>query len=100
VFTPEALAERLPSEATLVIGEDAAPGAALLATLRPDLKPLPAPLGAARALYVGRLGRALLARGHAVAAAELVPRYVRRAEAEARRIGEALEPIPGIRAAR
>jgi hypothetical protein len=83
-----------------VIGEDAAPGAALLATLRPDLRPLPAPLGAARALYVGRLGRALLARGHAVAAAELVPRYVRRAEAEARRIGEALEPIPGIRAAR
>jgi hypothetical protein len=41
---------------------------------------------------VGRLGRALLAAGRQVSAADLAPRYVRRAEAEARRTGEALEP--------
>jgi len=91
VFTPEALAAVLPREAALVIGEDAAPAAARLTALRPDLRPLPAALGAARAARVGRLGRALLAAGHAVPAAELVPRYVRRAEAEARRTGQPLE---------
>ena len=94
VYTPDALAERLPRDATLVIGEDAAPGAARLVALRPDLRALAPALGAARAARVGRLGRALLAAGHAVPAAELVPRYVRRAEAEARRSGEALEPSP------
>jgi tRNA threonylcarbamoyladenosine biosynthesis protein TsaB len=91
VFTPEALAEALPRFATLVVGEDAAPAAARLVALRPDLRPLPETLGAARASRVGRLGRALFAAGLAVPAAELVPRYVRRAEAEARRTGEALE---------
>lgn len=92
VFTPEALAAALPREATLVIGEDAAPGAARLVALRPDLRPLPAALGSASAARVGRLGRALLAAGSRVSAAELAPRYVRRAEAEARRTGEPLEP--------
>jgi tRNA threonylcarbamoyladenosine biosynthesis protein TsaB len=92
VFTPDALAERLPREATLVVGEDAAPAAARLVALRPDLRPLPAALGSASAARVGRLGRALLAAGSQVSAAELAPRYVRRAEAEARRTGEALEP--------
>jgi tRNA threonylcarbamoyladenosine biosynthesis protein TsaB len=92
VYTPEALAERLPREATLVIGEDATPAAARLVALRPDLRPLPAALGVASASRVGRLGRALLAAGRQVRAAELVPRYVRRAEAEARRSGEPLEP--------
>jgi len=91
VFTPEALAAALPREATLVIGEDAAAGAAQLLALRPDLVALGAGECAARAARVGRLGRALLAAGRAVPAAELVPRYLRRAEAEARRTGEALE---------
>ncbi len=94
VFTPEALAEVLPRDATLVIGEDAAPAATRLGALRPDLRPLPAALGAARAERVGRLGRALLAAGERIPAAELVPRYVRRAEAEARRTGEPLEERP------
>jgi len=89
VFGPEALAAALPQGALLVVGEDAEPAAARLAALRPDLRPLAA---AARASRVGRLGRALLAAGRAVPAAALVPRYVRRAEAEARRTGEALEP--------
>jgi tRNA threonylcarbamoyladenosine biosynthesis protein TsaB len=40
---------------------------------------------------VGRIGRRLLALGRVHDAAALVPRYLRRAEAEARRTGEALE---------
>jgi len=95
VFTPEELAAALPREATLVIGEDAAPAAARLLALRPDLRPLAPGVGSASAARVGRLGRALLAAGRALPAAELVPRYVRRAEAEARRTGEPLEPGPG-----
>jgi tRNA threonylcarbamoyladenosine biosynthesis protein TsaB len=92
VFTPAALAARLPSGTLLVVGEDAEPAAAELLALRPDLRRLPAARGAARAARVGWLGRRLLAAGAARPAAALVPRYVRRAEAEARRIGEALEP--------
>jgi tRNA threonylcarbamoyladenosine biosynthesis protein TsaB len=91
VFTPEELAARLPPETLLVVGEDAEAGAARLLALRPELRRLAAGEGAARAAWVGRLGRALLAAGRAVPAAALVPRYVRRAEAEVRRTGEALE---------
>jgi len=91
VFTPEELAAVLPREATLVVGEDAEPLAARLALLRPDLLRLAVGEGAPGAVRVGRLGRRVLAAGGAVAAAELVPRYVRRAEAEVHRTGEALE---------
>jgi len=91
VFTPRALAAVLPPDAALVIGEGAAVAAAELLALRPDLRALPPGEGAARASRVGRLGQALLAAGARVPAAELVPRYVRRAEAEARRTGEPLE---------
>jgi len=100
VFTPEELAVALPPETTLVVGEDAEPAAARLALLRPGLLRLAAGEGAARAARVGRLGRAVLAAGLAVPAAELVPRYVRRAEAEARRTGEALERVPESRSPR
>jgi tRNA threonylcarbamoyladenosine biosynthesis protein TsaB len=48
-----------------------------------------------RALDVARLARALLARGVAWTAADLVPRYVRRAEAEVKRTGLATEPSDG-----
>jgi tRNA threonylcarbamoyladenosine biosynthesis protein TsaB len=92
VFTPEQLAAALPRGTTLVIGEDAGPGAALVLARRPDLGPLAAAEGVARAAQVGRLGRALLAAGKLIPAAELAPRYLRRAEAEARRTGEPLEP--------
>jgi tRNA threonylcarbamoyladenosine biosynthesis protein TsaB len=92
VFTPEALAERLPRGTLVVVGEDTEPAFARLAALRPDLRRLPAGEGAARAARVGWIGRRLLAAGAAKPAAELAPRYVRRAEAEARRTGEALEP--------
>lgn len=40
---------------------------------------------------VGQLGAALLARGGGVSAAELAPRYLRRAEAEALRLGSEVE---------
>jgi tRNA threonylcarbamoyladenosine biosynthesis protein TsaB len=94
VFTPEALADALPPGATLVVGEDAGPAAGRLEGLRPDLRVLGPEVGVASAASVGRLGRRLLAAGAAVRAAALAPRYVRRAEAEARRTGEALEPTP------
>jgi tRNA threonylcarbamoyladenosine biosynthesis protein TsaB len=92
VLTPEELAACLPPETTLVVGEDAEPAAARLLALRPDLRRIAAGAGAARASRVGQLGRALLVAGRVVPAADLVPRYVRRAEAEARRLGLATEP--------
>jgi hypothetical protein len=39
----------------------------------------------------------MLARGEGVTAAEAVPRYVRRAEAEVRRTGQRFEPAPKAR---
>jgi hypothetical protein len=41
---------------------------------------------------VGVLGARLLQAGAGLPAAQLVPRYLRRAEAEARRTGSPLEP--------
>jgi tRNA threonylcarbamoyladenosine biosynthesis protein TsaB len=90
VFTPEALARAAPRPCTLVgcPGEEA-----VLEAVRDALGPgarcaEPAP---PRAFFVGRLGLALLARGETRLASELAPRYLRRAEAEARRTGEPLE---------
>jgi hypothetical protein len=50
--------------------------------------------GAASATAVGWIGARMLARGEGVAAAELVPHYVRRAEAEVKRTGERFEAPP------
>jgi tRNA threonylcarbamoyladenosine biosynthesis protein TsaB len=90
VYRPEALAERIPRPCTLVgcAGEEAVLGplAARLGdgvTLAPPAPP--------RAWHVGRLGRECLARGEGVAAGRVVPRYLRRAEAEARRTGQPFE---------
>jgi len=44
---------------------------------------------------VGLLGVRLLERGQGVEPADLVPRYLRRAEAEVRRTGERTEPASG-----
>ena len=92
VFTPEELAARAAAggdtrDRRRRRGRRRAPSGAA-----PDLRPLAAGEGAARAARIGRLGRALLAAGRAVPAAALVPRYVRRAEAEARRLGLPTEP--------
>jgi tRNA threonylcarbamoyladenosine biosynthesis protein TsaB len=96
VYTPELLAERLPSPCTVVVGEGAAPAAEWLrARCGAALWLLPADEGAARASRVARLAARTLAAGGAGRAAELVPRYLRRAEAEARRTGRPLEePAP------
>ncbi len=55
---------------------------------------LPDALVRSPVLQVGRIGRALLAAGGGIEAQALAPRYLRRAEAEARRTGERLETAP------
>ncbi len=96
VFAPEALAACLPPGTTLVAGEDAAAGAAAVveagqgAVSWLDDREVPV-----RAGWVAELGAVGLAAGAAVAPEALLPRYVRRAEAEVKRTGEALEPAPG-----
>jgi tRNA threonylcarbamoyladenosine biosynthesis protein TsaB len=70
ILKPDALAGRVP-EGALVVGNGAEVGV-----------PAPGP----RAADIGALGSRLLAAGAGVDAAGLVPRYVRRAEAEARRL--------------
>jgi tRNA threonylcarbamoyladenosine biosynthesis protein TsaB len=89
VYRAAALSDALPHRCR-VVGEGAAIAADLLRTrgagvsLHPECAP--------RAEAVGRLGQVLLARGEGVDAASLVPRYLRRAEAEARRTGVRVEP--------
>ncbi|MEE2662841.1 MAG: tRNA (adenosine(37)-N6)-threonylcarbamoyltransferase complex dimerization subunit type 1 TsaB [Myxococcota bacterium] len=56
---------------------------------RADLEPFDPPETRPRALAVASLGRVALAAGGAVDAAELVPRYLRRPEAEERRLAAA-----------
>ncbi len=92
VYTPEALAARLPEGCTLVAGEGAAGAAEAVCAVRRDVVGcVPPVLAGARAAWVGRLGARLLAAGAGVDAAALVPRYLRRAEAEARRTGRPVE---------
>ncbi len=89
VYDPEVLAARLPADTTIVVGEDAGPAASRLAEAGlPSLRLLPGVV--ARAARVAELGLAAFVAGHAVSAAELLPRYLRRAEAEAKRTGQAL----------
>lgn len=91
VLTPRDLATKLPHGAHVVVGEGAREGADQLAALRPDLALLTLPDLGANAASVARLGAQLLAEGAGRDAAELVPFYLRRAEAEARRTGIAFE---------
>jgi tRNA threonylcarbamoyladenosine biosynthesis protein TsaB len=93
VYTPEQLASKLPAACRLV-GEGAA---LVLDPLRAALGP-GIVLGRACGLLarpVAALGASLLARGSGVSAAALVPRYLRRAEAEVRRTGERFEAAAG-----
>jgi tRNA threonylcarbamoyladenosine biosynthesis protein TsaB len=90
VIAVEALAERLAAEPgpLLVVGECAdAVAAALGPSAAGRVRCLPPPEGAPDAAWVGRLGARLLAAGEGLAAADLAPVYVRRAEAEVRRLG-------------
>jgi tRNA threonylcarbamoyladenosine biosynthesis protein TsaB len=94
VLSPAALAERLPEGARLVVGEGAAFAAEAIArSLGGRVRVLPAPHGLAGAGAVGVLGARALARGEGVSPAALAPRYVRRAEAEARRTGRPFEAL-------
>jgi len=95
VYNADELAERLPSGCR-VVGEGVAIVAERLCELRGDevsciadacLEP--------SAASIGRLAAARLAAGEYVAAADLAPRYVRRAEAEVTRTSERFEPAAG-----
>ena len=89
VYTPEQLAPRLPP-ACLLVGEGVALcGERIRVLARSDVRLGPAAEPHAR--DVGILGAHRIARGEAVAAAALVPRYVRRAEAEVKRTGQRFE---------
>jgi len=91
VWRPEALAARLAPGTVLVAGEDAGPVAREVAARVRGARIVEGPAARPRAAWVGRLGLRLLAAGEGVAAERLVPRYLRRAEAEARRTGRPLE---------
>jgi tRNA threonylcarbamoyladenosine biosynthesis protein TsaB len=91
VYSAAELAARLP-ERCRVVGEGVAVCAEAVRSARGDRALLVPPLaGQARAAEVGVLGARLLARGVFAPAASLVPRYVRRAEAEVKRTGERFE---------
>jgi len=91
VYTVEELAERLP-ERCLVAGEGVLLLGERLRALRgPGVELAEEDSGEPRAAVVGRLGAAILAAGEGRTAAELVPRYVRRAEAEVTRTAQRFE---------
>jgi tRNA threonylcarbamoyladenosine biosynthesis protein TsaB len=95
VYTVAELCERLPRPCALV-GDGAVVHAdALRSQLGRAARLLPEERGFARASHVGRLAVRRLARGLGLAAEEVIPRYLRRAEAEVNRTGlrfEAEEP--------
>lgn len=92
VYTPEQLAPRLPP-ACLLVGEGVALCGerirALAGSKGSNVQIGPAAEPHAR--DVGILGARRIARGETVAAAALLPRYVRRAEAEVKRTGQRFE---------
>ena len=85
------LAAALPRPCAVVVGEGAGEVAAAAERAGDGMVLLPAALGRARAFHTGLLGARLLARGEGQRSEDLVPRYVRRAEAEVRRTGERFE---------
>jgi tRNA threonylcarbamoyladenosine biosynthesis protein TsaB len=87
-FRPEELAARL-EDSCLLVGEGIDAVGRALEEVGLTARLLPA---APRASAVGEVGARMLARGEGREAAAVVPRYVRRAEAEARRLGRPLEP--------
>jgi len=95
VYTAEALAGRLP-RTCLLVGEGVGVcGDWLRARLGEGVQLQPSRHREPRARHVGALGAALLAAGGGVDAADVVPNYLRRAEAEVKRTGERFEaPAP------
>jgi tRNA threonylcarbamoyladenosine biosynthesis protein TsaB len=88
LYRPEILASQLPPDCAFVGDGAVLHGPALRAAGFVQAAEI---VYAKAAPAVGRLGRRLFALGRAQRAADLAPRYLRRAEAEARRTGEALE---------
>jgi tRNA threonylcarbamoyladenosine biosynthesis protein TsaB len=95
VYTPDELCAELTTPCVLVGEGVALCGEAIREQLGDGVSLLPPPKGDPAARFVGALGAEMLARGDAVDAAALVPYYVRRAEAEAKRVGDPFEPPPG-----
>jgi tRNA threonylcarbamoyladenosine biosynthesis protein TsaB len=95
VYTPEALSARIKAPCVLVGDGADLCGEAIVAALGEGVEVLRPPEGNARARHVGALGVEQLARGAWVGAAQLVPHYLRRAEAEVKRTGERFESAPG-----
>lgn len=92
VYPAANLVERLPPGCR-VVGEGVAVCAGALRAAPDATRVLvPPPEGRARAAHVGALAARVLAAGGVHDPAELVPRYVRRAEAEVKRTGERFEP--------
>ena len=89
VYTADELSERL-REGCRIVGAGAAVVGARLQARRPSMQiqSLPGEPGAAQ---IGALAVVALSAGHCLAAAELTPRYVRRAEAEVTRTAERFE---------
>ena len=95
VYTPDELCGRLVTPCILVGEAVALCGEAIRAELGDGVALLPPPQGDPRARHVGALGAEMLARGDTLDAAALAPHYLRRAEAEVKRVGERFEPAPG-----
>jgi tRNA threonylcarbamoyladenosine biosynthesis protein TsaB len=99
LYGPDELVAMLPAECRIVGEADARAGAALRARLTPHQRLETGPARMPRARDVGTLAVHALARGEGIPAEVLVPRYVRRAEAEARRLREPTEAPPSPRRA-
>jgi tRNA threonylcarbamoyladenosine biosynthesis protein TsaB len=89
------LVAQLPPRCVLVGDGVLVCGAAARQALGRGLRLVAPPRGRPRAREVGLLGAGLLRLGSGVDAADLIPRYLRRAEAEVRRTGIATEPARG-----
>jgi len=91
VYTQAFLCERLPAVCRLTGSGVAVCGATLREALGDGVLCTDPETGLARAAHVGGLGARLLVDGAGVDPADLVPHYVRRAEAEVARTGERFE---------
>ncbi len=97
VYSREDLVRKLPPACVLVGEGVLVCGEWLRERLGSGVRVQPPPASDARARHVAVLGAALLAAGRGVDVAELVPRYLRRAEAEVKRTGERFEgPASGL----
>jgi tRNA threonylcarbamoyladenosine biosynthesis protein TsaB len=94
VYTRAELCERLPAVCRLTGSGMAVCFDALRDALGDGVVCADPEIGVARAAHVGAVGARMLADGAGVDPAELVPRYLRRAEAEVKRTGRRFEAAP------